>query len=219
MTDDRRTFIRRAFGSAAALAIADSATLNAATNSADEPWLRAYAGKKHKAIIDVMEFFPDGTPFRRAKNLLNVLHESYGSAEGDIAIAVGMHGRGLAHAVSATVWADLGIADWLMPQLSTAAASALKASIGSGNEPLMSKVPGESRDSIQELRARRVHFLACRETINRWAQRKATQSGETVEAVTARIVKGLHEGVEPVPAMIAASVIAQEVGAQYVAVG
>jgi hypothetical protein len=36
-----------------------------------------------------MHFFPDGTPFRRAKNLLNVLHESYGAGENEIGVAAG----------------------------------------------------------------------------------------------------------------------------------
>ena len=34
---------------------------------ADDPWLAAIAAKKHKAFMDVMHFFPDGTPFRRAE--------------------------------------------------------------------------------------------------------------------------------------------------------
>lgn len=207
---DRRKFLRTTIGGVAGLAVADTSVLGAgAARADDEAWLKAYAGKKHKALMDVMEFFPDGTPFRRAGTLLNVMRDSYGAAEKDVALAVGFHGRGLAHVCAASVWADLALEDWLSPQLNGSASAALKAGTGT-----FAKL---NRDSVQELRARGVRFIACRETIGRWAQRKATQSGESVEAVTARIIHGLHDGVEPVPAMIAASVLAQGRGAGYVA--
>jgi intracellular sulfur oxidation DsrE/DsrF family protein len=209
MASGRRIFLRRTLGGVAGLAMTDASVLGAATTAADDPWLAAIAAKKHKAFLDVMHFFPDGTPFRRAKNLLNVMRESYGAAESDIGVAVGMHGRGLAHLMSQAAWDDLGLAEWLQPQLSGAEAAALRAGAG--------KFAAASAVSVAELRARGVRFLACRETIARWAQRVATQKGETVAAVTERLLKGLHEGVEPVPAMIAAAVLAQSRGAGYVA--
>jgi intracellular sulfur oxidation DsrE/DsrF family protein len=189
--------------------VADASVLNATPAAADDPWLTAIAAKKHKAFMDVMHFFPDGTPFRRAKNLLNVMHESYGAAESDIGVAVGMHGRGLVHLVSQAAWNDLGLMEWLAPQLNGAEAAALKAGAGT--------FAAASAASVVELRARGVRFLACRETIAKWAQRVATQKGETPTAVSERIVRGLHEGVEPVPAMIAAAVVAQERGVRYIA--
>jgi len=209
MASDRRKFLRGTLGGVAGLAVADASLLNAATTAADEPWLAAIAAKKRKAIMDVMHFFPDGTPFRRARTLLNVMHESYGAAEGDVGLAVGAHGRGLAHLVSAATWDDLGLAEWLMPQLNGAEGAALKAGAG--------MFATASAASVVELRARGVRFLACRETIARWAQRVATQKGETPAAVTERILKGLHEGVEPVPAMGAAVVVAQARGVGYIA--
>jgi hypothetical protein len=217
MTTDRRRFLRTTIGGVAGLAAADASVLGAATSSADDPWLAAIAGKKHRAFMDVMHFFPDGTPFRRAKNLLNVLHESYGAAEQDIGLAMGMHGRGLAHLLSPAVWIDLGLAEWLAPQLNGAEQAAFKTNLAKWEGREFPASALEGRDSVQELRGRGVRFLACRETIGRWAQRKATQSGETAGAVAERIVKGLHEGVEPVPAMVAAAVLAQGRGVGYVA--
>ena len=67
MTSGRRTFLRRTLGGVAGLAVADASQLNAATSASDDPWLAAIAAKKHKAFMDVMHFFPDGTPFRRAE--------------------------------------------------------------------------------------------------------------------------------------------------------
>jgi intracellular sulfur oxidation DsrE/DsrF family protein len=211
MTSGRRTFLRRTLGGVAGLAVTDASVLGGATtiSAADDPWLAAIAAKQHKAFMDVMHFFPDGTPFHRAKNLLNVMHESYGAADGDIGVAVGMHGRGLAHLMSQVAWNDLGLMEWLAPQLNGAEAAALKAGAGT--------FAAASAASVVELRARGVRFLACRETIAKWAQRVATQKGETPAAVSERIVRGLHEGVEPVPAMIAAAVLAEARGCGYVA--
>jgi len=59
--------------------------------------------------------------------------------------------------------------------------------------------------------------LACRETIGRWAERVATKKGESAVDVASRITSGLHEGIEPVPAMIAAAMVAQERAAKYIA--
>jgi hypothetical protein len=211
MADDRRKFLRRTIGGVAAFAVADASVLGAATPhlAADDPWLAAIAGKKHKTFMDVMHFFPDGTPFRRAKNLLNVLHENYGAPESEIGVALGMHGRGLAHAVQQSVWDDLGLVEWMAPQLSPAEAAALKSGAGT--------YAAVNAASIAEMRSRGVRVLGCRETIGRWAQRIATAKGEPVAAVTERIARGLHEGVEQVPAMVAAAVLAQARGAGYVA--
>lgn len=210
MTSGRRNFLLGALGGAAGITAMSAGDLNAMMLAGDEEWLAAYAGKKHKAMIDVMHFFPDGTPFRRAKNLLNVLHENYGAKENDIAITVGMHGRGVAHALSQALWDDLGLMEWLAPQMNGAEQAALKSGAGTFAQT--------AADSVRELRARGVHFVACRETIGRWAARVAAAKGQTADEVAARITKGLHEGVETVPAMIAAAVLAQESGARYVAV-
>ena len=222
MSSDRRRFLRWTFGGVAGLAVADSSVLGASAATAgdprlaeaaplgDDPWLAALAGKKHKAFLDVMHFFPDGTPFRRGRNVLGVLHESYGAAEGEIGVVLGMHGPGLAHGVSQAVWDDLGLLEWLAPRLSAADSAALKAGAGT--------YASAGAAAVSELRARGARFLACRETISRWSQRVATQKGEPAATIAERIVRGLHEGVEPVPAMTVAAVQAQSRGAAYVAV-
>lgn len=212
MTSGRRKFLRWTIGGVAGLAAADAVRLDAAPvhfAGADEAWLAYLAGKPHKTIMDVMHFFPDGTPYRRGKNLLNVLRDSYQAAEGDIGLAIGMHGRGLAHALSQAAWEDFGLVEWLMPQLNSAEQATLKTS--------GSSVATAAAASVTELRKRGVRFLACRNTISSWAQRISTAKGESVAASTERIMKGLHEGVEPVPAMVAAVIVAQERGVKYIA--
>jgi hypothetical protein len=121
-----------------------------------------------------------------------------------------MHSAGLAHLVSSDTWNDLDLTPWLKPQLIEADRAALSAGASS--------IAAANADAVRDLVARGVRFLACRETIGRWAQRLAPHTREAPAVIAARIVKGLHEGTEPVPAMIAATLLAQENGARYVAV-
>ena len=64
-----------------------------------------------------------------------------------------------------------------------------------------------------------VRVLACRNTMARWSRELAGKSGETADAVQAKMLKGLSPGVEPVPAMIAAAVLAQARNAAYITIG
>jgi intracellular sulfur oxidation DsrE/DsrF family protein len=72
---------------------------------------------------------------------------------------------------------------------------------------------------VAELRSFGVRVLACRNTIARWSRELAAISGETPEGVQTKLLKGLSPGVEPVPAMIAAAVLAQSRNAAYVTIG
>ncbi len=51
------------------------------------------------------------------------------------------------------------------------------------------------------------------------AREFAARTGEAPEAVNSKLLAGLHEGVEPVPAMVAAAVLAQALHLSYVAIG
>ena len=62
-------------------------------------------------------------------------------------------------------------------------------------------------------------FLACRNTIARWSASIGERRGVPAQQVNDQIVAGLQAGVEPVPAMIASAVIAQERGFSYVTLG
>jgi intracellular sulfur oxidation DsrE/DsrF family protein len=210
MKSCRRRFIRNSLVGAAALGLTDAGRLLAAETQQSDPWLRAIASKKRKAFFDVMEFFPDGTPFRRAGTLLRVMSENYQVPESDMGLAIGMHSRGLAHLISAAAWDDLGLTEWLAPQLNGPSAAAL----ADGPQ----RFATANGKSVAELRARGVRVLACQETIGRWAERIATLRTEPLAATKERITRALHAGVDRVPAMVAAAVMSQESGAVYVAV-
>ncbi len=72
---------------------------------------------------------------------------------------------------------------------------------------------------VRDMLGKGMRVLACRNSIMHAARVFAAKSGETPEAVNAKFLAGLHSGVEPVPAMVAAAVLAQARQLSYVAIG
>jgi hypothetical protein len=182
-------------------------TVHAATLASGDAWLDAIAGKRYKAFLDVSYFAPDGASFRRTRALLTVLHDNYGTAEDAVGVAFGTSSA-LAFRDPGR-WDEPGLSNSSQNQLAPADAQTWSATKNWGTL---------GAENVAELRQRGVHFLACRQTIGIWSGKLATAHGGSAEEYAARIVKGLHPGVEPVPAMIAAAVVAESRGLGYVAI-
>jgi intracellular sulfur oxidation DsrE/DsrF family protein len=183
--------------------------LSAGPRSADEPWLEDLSKRTHRAFLDIRSFTPDGNAFRKAMTLRTTLMGSYGASAAEVGIAFGAGSNGLAHVLGPDFWEEYRIGDKLAPA-HPAQAAALSAH---------RKVGTEMADGVAELRSFGVRVLACRNTIARWSRELAAISGETPEGVQTKLLKGLSPGVEPVPAMIAAAVLAQSRNAAYVTIG
>jgi|SRR5579862_4823661 len=211
MTSDRRRFLQSTlFGTTAAMLTASAQALPAPPREADA-WLDAIVHRKHRAFLDVGYFAPDGGPFRRVRALMATLGERYGATDKDIGLAFGAHSSGLGYLLTPAAWDDLGLVEFMAgTNLRTADVQALRA--GAKNWGTL------GADAVGELRPRGVRFLACGQTISRWAERLASSRGGSAAQLAARIRAGFHDGVEPVPAMIAAAVVAQERGVGYVAI-
>lgn len=181
-----------------------------ATASSDD-WLDIVARRKHRAFLDIRSFGLDGAAFGKANNLRTALTTAFGAAPGDVGIAVGCGSNGLAHVLSPDLWEEYKIGVKLAAHALPDDAAKLRVDQRRWGE---AGVAG-----VKDMRAKGVLVLACRNTIAKWSRDLAAISGETPDAVQAKIIKGLHEGVEPVPAMIAAAVLAQARNVSYVAVG
>lgn len=211
---DRRRLFRWMLGGTASLALGlPRATLqadDAVPLGAEDEWLDAIASRKQKAILDVRGFAIDGAPFRRALALVNVFTTTYAVAPADVGIAFGAHSSALGYLLSPAFWTEYDVAGKVAHSLRPDDAAALRksgaaaASIGA--------------DGVRDLRAKGIRVLACRNTMARWSRDLAAVSKETPEAVLQKINANFHPGVEPVPAMIAAVVLAQARGVAYVAV-
>jgi len=209
MASERREFLRLTVGGVAGLALGTKALEVPRAAPADE-WLEAIAGKKYRAFIDVGRFAIDGVAFRRATALFTALRANYGAADSDIGVALGAHSTALAHLLSPALWDELRIAELVAPALATNDAAVLRS--GKLNWAIV------GREGVQELRARGVRILACRNTIARWARELAVARGGNANDLARTLTSGLDDGVEPVPAMIAADVLAQQKGVPYVAI-
>ena len=210
MPGGRRRFLRWTLGGAAGAVLSGSVhTLRAETGAAGDAWLDAIAARKHRVFLDVGYFGPEGGPFRRTKALLTTLHDSYGATDTGIGVAFGAHGSGLGYLLTPAAWDELGLVE-IIAGSNLRSADAATVRSGTKNWGTV------GADNVPELRSRGVKFLVCRQTIARWSERIGVARGVPAAEITARIVGGLHQGVEPVPAMITAAVLAQGRGLGYV---
>lgn len=185
------------------------AALSASIRREDEPWLADLSGRAHRAFLDIRSFMLDGSAFRKPAALRSALMASYGAAAADIGIAFGAGSNGLAHVLGPDFWEEYRIGDKLAPaHPDQAVALRDHRAVGS-----------QMAAGVAGMRDIGVRVLACRNTMARWSRELAEKSGETADAVQAKMLKGLSPGVEPVPAMIAAAVLAQARNAAYITIG
>lgn len=210
MLERRRLLGWLAAGSAGLLV--PETVLLAEDDGSSDAWLEAIAVRKYRAFLDIRAFAPDGTPFRKAANLLQALTDAYGAKPSEVGIAFGAGSSAIAHVLGAKVWQEYRVGETVASHAkSPEEASSLR------SEP--AKWAATGAKGVEELRAEGIRVLACRNSLGRWARDFAAQTGESAEAVNAKLIAGLHPGVEPVPAMIAAAVLAQGRRLSYVAIG
>jgi intracellular sulfur oxidation DsrE/DsrF family protein len=177
-----------------------------------EEWLDAIASRKHRAFLDIRTFDPSGTPFRKAANLLQALTQAHGAAEREVGIAFGAGSSAIAHVLGPKVWAEYGIG----AKVAGLARSPAEAASLRTEAAKWSALGGTE---VATMRSHGMRVLACRNSLRRWAGEFAVETGESIDVVNAKLIAGLHTGVEPVPAMIAAAVLAQSRQLSYVAIG
>ncbi len=183
-----------------------------ATGAPDDAWLEALAGKRHKVFLDIRSFAPDGSPFRKVANLRTALTGPHGIAEADIGIAFGGSGGSVAYLLGESIWRTYPVG----AAVASAASSPAEAT-SLREDPV--RWTANFLGEVTRMVSTGTRVLACRNSIMRWAREFAGASGESVDSVNAKLIAGLHPGVEPVPAMVAAAVLAQGRGLGYVAIG
>ena len=216
MSSNRRSFMRWSLGGILGTALGTLASPRRVGAQAPaqvptgEAWLTALAQKPRRAFLDIGAFSADLGHIRRAGALLNAFRDAYKVPERDCGVAFGCHGTGLAYMVAPAAWESLGLVDMIAGSRPSEA-SALRAATANWGITIGAR--------ITELQGRGMKFLACRNTIARWAASIGERRGVPAHQVNDQIVAGLQAGVEPVPAMIASAVIAQEHGFSYVTLG
>jgi intracellular sulfur oxidation DsrE/DsrF family protein len=204
--------MRWTLGGAIGALVSGSVRELGAAPAAGDAWLDAIAAKKHKVFLDVGLFATDAAPFRRTKALLRILQENYGASDREIGVAFGAHGSGLGFMLRPAAWDKFGLIEHI-------AGSNLRAAEVHNLRNATRNWGTLGADNVAELQQRGVKFLACQQTIGRWAEKFAGQRGGMAAGdMVKEIIGSLHAGVEPVPAMIASAVLAQERKLSYVAI-
>lgn len=209
---ERRSMLGLTIAGLAGLGFPGGLGAESRNGPAADTWLEAIASRKHRAFLDIRSFDPSGTPFRKATNLLTALTEAHGAVEREVGIAFGAGSSSIAHVLGPKVWAEYGVGAKVASYArSPAEAESLR------TEPAKWSALGAT--GVATMRDHGMRVLACRNSIHRWATEFAAETGESADAVNAKLIAGLHAGVEPVPAMIAAAVLAQSRQLSYVAIG
>lgn len=209
---ERRRVLGMAIAGIAAAGLPGASQASASRPSTADDWLKDLAKKEYRTFLDIRSFGPDGTPFRKVSNLLRALVDAHGANAEQVGIAFGTSSSAIAHVLGPRVWAEYGVGR----KVAGYAKSPAEAASLQGEPAKWAAIGGEG---VAGMLAAGVRVLACHNSIRNWAQDFAKETGESVQAVNAKMLAGLHPGVEPVPAMIAAAVLAQRQDLSYVAIG
>jgi hypothetical protein len=208
---ERRRLLTMLMAGSAGLAI-PRRDLRASPDGREEEWLEAISARLHRAFLDIRSFAPDGTPFNKAANLHRALTEAHGARPDEVGIAFGAGSSSIGYVLGGDIWEEYRVG--------------AKLAGTARNETEAQSLRDEPRTwaaahlkEIGAMRAKEIRVLACRNSLWRWARDFAAVTGEKPDVVNEKLLSGLHPGVEPVPAMIAAAVRAQERGLSYVAIG
>jgi hypothetical protein len=207
---DRRQLLGLAVAGSAGLALPRE--LAATPPPRVDDWLDALARRPHKAFLDIRAYATDSAPFHKVTNLRAALTQAYAIRAEDIGIAFGGSGSSIAYLLGVDIWTEYRVGAKVAGSARTPAeAESLR------SEP--ARWVTSHLEEVKRMLADGTRVLACRNSIGRWAREFAATSGEAAETVNAKLIAGLHPGVEPVPAMVAAAVLAQGRGLSYVAIG
>ncbi len=203
---DRRAFLSRLAALSAALGLgasqADAAAMGADIPSTrrDDPWVSRLTGR-HRVVFH-SHLPTEGLALRWAQTYLDTQRTSYGIADRDCSVVVGLNGRSIGWFFGDALWAEQG-------------------SIGE-----VMGAPGRRNPQhalISSLRDRGVILLACGNSIRASGQRflPAAQRDTAAarDAFAERVLATLLPGVEVVPSMVVTLQQAQDRGCRYIYAG
>lgn len=189
-------------------------TLGAGSAQPDpDAWLAALQGK-HRQIFDAPTL-GDGKALLQAKNFLDAYRDAYGAKDGEVSVAVGVHGGAFPLVFRDEVWQRFGFGERFSvsdPATRRPAVRNLFARARPGD-------PLPEAATVEALQQRGVVFLLCNNTLGRTTAALAGAGFGAAPAVRQELLAGLLPGVQVVPAMVVALSRAQEKGFSYVYAG
>lgn len=200
MPNNRRGFLSRLAALGAALGVGAPATAVASSAMADDPWMSRLKGA-HRVVFH-SHLPTEGLALRWAQTFLETQKTSYGAADQDCTVVVGLNGRSIGWFFNDALWAKyptigetMGMPGAKNPQLAL----------------------------IASLVPRGVILLACANSIrasgSRFLPAPARTDAALVSAFASEVRANLLPGIEVVPAMVVTLQHAQDRGCRYVYAG
>jgi intracellular sulfur oxidation DsrE/DsrF family protein len=229
---NRRGFLGRLFGTAAAVTAAAAAPVEAQTPAAGNPadaWIREVKGT-HRTLFDFPQH-KNGAPLLHILNYLNTYKEGYKSPAGTVGAVGTFYSMGTQSSISLgfndAMWTKYGLGDYLgLKDKSGRAytrnlfwkptaddAHILFQGFQTPVIPeLINAVPGAGVESLQKMGAK---FLLCANALGAWTLELQARGKGKADAIEKDLRANLLPGVTIVPAMVIAIEKAQAAGIRY----
>lgn len=174
----------------------------------DHGWLTRLTGR-HRIVFDV-KILGDAVALRRARNYLDAVTLEHGANPDQVQAVLALHGAAAPIALNDAAWARYGLGERSRvndPGTGTFATRNIFASETLGDPWTSVAVPA--------LQRRGAIFLFCNNVLRFLSAQLARQRNEDVNAVRADLIASFLPGVVLVPAVVAATAMAQERGCAY----
>ncbi len=179
----------------------------------DNRWLTGLT-RKHRTFFDTKSW-GGGEAFGYPKRYYDAMVDGYGAKPADIQVVIGLHGTAWSLALGDAAWASWQLGEVIAINDPATQARALRnvARSDDAGEPY-------AQTSVVAWQKRGASVLLCNNTLRRASRELAAKREErTADDVYAELRAAILPGVTLVPAMVAASALAQAKGASYVVNG
>ena len=176
----------------------------------DHRWVQTLKAP-HRIVFDV-QALGNGLPLVRAGAYFDTMRDAFGARPGQAQVVLALHAGAMAIAFDDAGWAKYQLGD----RAGTAARDPATNAAYTRNI-FASEAPGDpfAANAVPALQRRGAIFLFCNNVLRNLTASLARRRGETPEVVRAGLIAAFLPEVVLVPAVVAATVVAQEHGCAY----
>ena len=176
----------------------------------DHRWIKSLKAP-HRIVFDV-QTLGAGVPLARAANYFDTMRDEFGARPGDAQVVLSLHAGALALAFDDGGWEKYQMGD-------RAGAAARDPATGKAylRNIFASEAPGDpyAAIAVPAQQRRGAIFLFCNNVLRNLTSSLARRRNESPEVVRAGLIASFLPDVVLVPAVVAATVVAQENGCSY----
>ncbi len=174
----------------------------------DHRWLDTLTAR-YRLVYDT-QALGEGIPLARASNYITACRDEYGAAPRDVQVVLALHASPMVIAFNDAAWAKYAFGE-------RARATDPRTSKPAVRNIFASEEPGDpyAAVAVPALQRQGAIFLFCNNVMRNLASSLARRRKEAADAVRADLIAAFLPGVVLVPAVVAATAMAQERGCGY----